>query len=85
MALGIFKNLREQVKNRHLNEIKRRANGLYSISDYTDSQGVVHIGVFVGGSIAYYVGNEKTLEEALKRVESLRKEFIDKEMKNGIL
>ncbi len=85
MALGIFKNLREQVKNRHLNEIKRRANELYSISDYTDSHGVVHIGVFVGGSIAYYVGNEETLEEALKRVESLRKEFIDKEMKNGIL
>lgn len=85
MIFGIFKNLREQAKNRRLNEIKRRANELYSISDYTDSQGIVHIGVFVGGSIAYYVGNEETLEEAITEVEALRKEFINKEMKDGIL
>lgn len=85
MIFGIFKNLREQAKNRRLNEIKRRANELYSVSDYTDSHGVVHIGVFVGGSIAYYVGNEETLEEAVAEVEALRKEFINKEMKDGIL
>lgn len=85
MKQGIFKNLRERVKRRRLDEIKRKANALYSICDYTDSRGVIHVGVFVGGSVAYYVGDEGTLEEALAKVEALRKEFIDKEMKDGIL
>lgn len=85
MIQGIFKNLRARVKSRRLDEIKRKANALYSIGDYTDSRGIVHVGVFVGGSVAYYVGDEGTLEEALAKVEALRKEFINKEMKEGAL
>lgn len=85
MIQSIFKTLRARVKSRRLNEIKRKANALYSICDYTDSRDVIHVGVFVGGSVAYYVGDEGTLEEALAKVAALREEFINKEMKEGAL
>lgn len=85
MIQRIYKNLRARVKSRRLDDIKRKANALYNIGDYTDSRGVVHVGVFVGGYVAYYVGDEGTLAEALAKVEALRKEFINKEMKEGAL
>lgn len=85
MKQGIFKNLRARVKIRRLEEITRKAQALYSIGDYTDSRGVVHIGVFIGGYVAYYVGDEDTLKEALAKVEALRQEFINKEVKKAAL
>lgn len=83
MIRSIFKTLRARVKSRRLNEIKRKADALYSICDYTDSRGVIHVGVFVGGSVAYYVGDEGTLAEALAKVKELRREFVDKEIMEG--
>lgn len=82
MIRRVYKQICARLEKRRLDEINRKAAALYSISDYTDSRGVVHVGVFVGGSVAYYVGDEGTLAEALANVEALRKEFINKEMKD---
>ena len=85
MIQRIYKQICARVKSRRLDDIKRKANALYSICDYTDSRGIVHVGVFVGGSVAYYVGDEGILAEALAKVEALREEFINKEMKKEAL
>ena len=83
MIQRIYKQICAWLEKRRLDEINRKAAALYSIGDYTDSRGVVHVGVFVGGSVAYYVGDEGTLDEALAKVEALREEFINKEMMEG--
>lgn len=85
MIQRIYKQICAHLEKRRLDEINRKAAALYNIGDYTDSRGVVHVGVFVGGYVAYYVGDEGTLAEALAKVEALRKEFINKEMKEGAL
>lgn len=82
MIQRIYKNLRARVKNRRLDEINRKAKALYKIGDYTDSSGILHVAIFAGGVIASYV-SEGTLQAAQAKVKELRREFVNKEMKEG--
>lgn len=82
MIQRIYKQICALLEKRRLDEINRKAAALYKIADYTDSCGILHVAIFAGGVIASYV-SEGTLQAAQAKVEALREEFINKEMKEG--
>ena len=43
MIQRIYKQICARLEKRRLDEINRKAAALYSIGDYTDSRGVVHV------------------------------------------
>lgn len=82
MIRRIYKQIRARLEKRRLDEINRKAASLYKIGDYTDSSGILHVAIFAGGVIASYV-SEGTLQAAQAKVKELRREFVEKEMKEG--
>lgn len=82
MIRRIYKQICARLEKRRLDEIKRKAAALYKIGDYTDSRGILHVAIFAGGVIASYV-SEGTLQAAQAKVKELRREFVNKEMKEG--
>lgn len=84
MIQRIYKQICARLEKRRLDEINRKAEALYKIGDYIDSSGILHVAIFAGGVIASYV-SEGTLQAAQAKVKELRREFVDKEMKEGAL
>ena len=82
MIRRIYKQICGRLEKRRFDEINRNAAALYKIADYTDSCGILHVAIFAGGVIASYV-SEGTLQAAQAKVNELRKEFVNKEMKEG--
>ncbi|WP_315170202.1 hypothetical protein [Alloprevotella tannerae] len=82
MIKRIYKQICARLEKRRLDEINRKAEVLYKIGDYTDSNGILHVAIFAGGVIASYV-SEETLQIAQTKVKQLRREFVYKEMKEG--
>lgn len=82
MIRRIYKQICARLEKRRLDEVNRKAEALYKIGDYTDSSGILHVAIFAGGVIASYV-SEGTLLAAQAKVKELRREFVEKEMKEG--
>ncbi len=82
MIQRIYKQICARLEKRRLDEINRKAVALYKIGDYTDSRGILHVAIFAGGVIASYV-SEGTLQAAQAKVKELRREFVEKELKEG--
>lgn len=83
MIQRIYKQICARLEKRHLDEISRKAKALYKIADYTDSRGILHVAIFCGGVIASYV-SDGTLQAAQAKVKELRREFVEKELKEGV-
>ena len=83
MIRRIYKQICARREKRRLDEINRKAASLYKIADYTDSRGILHVAIFCGGVIASYV-SDGTLQAAQEKVKELRREFVEKELKEGV-